>query len=930
MRNTSRAPGRFVFCLSLLVALLLPARASSPRRAEHYSPAPRRVERFDQPEEAQAFFLARRSPDGVSPIDTGWYFDALERMKDMPQHSTALGQVLLSRRRLGIHPEAIGALGTWSWLGPGNIGGRTRALVVVPSNPNILYAGAVGGGVWKSTNAGASWTPLTDFLANIAVTSLAMDPSNANVLYAGTGEGFFNTDAIRGAGIFKTTDGGATWTQLAATANSNFYYVNRLAISPNNTQRVYAATRTGIFRSTDGGASWSQVYTSDLAGGCTDLQIRTDQTSDYMFAAEGNEVQGNILRNTSAEGSGAWSVVYTDPGMGRASISIAPSNQAIVYALTAEVGSGDYHNGLHAVFRSVSNGDPGTWTTQVNNQSATLLNTLLLSNPVTATYQTCGVSLPNAFNNQGWYDNIIKVDPVNPERVWAGGVDLFRSDDGGANWGVTTYWWASQNNPRFAHADQHAIVFHPAYDGAGNQTMYVGNDGGIFRTDNAVSGTTATGTMATCNTGNSSLVWTTLNNNYGATQFFDGAVYPDGKTYFGGAQDNGTVRGTDAGGQNAWSMIWGGDGGYVAVDLTNTNILFAETTHLSIKKSTDGGATFNPSITGITEDSNNFGFITPFVMDPGNPLRLWTAGRSAWRSVDGGANWTAASAPLTTGDFPATAIAVSPQDGNYVLIGRSSGFIRRTTTALSTDSTTAWSQSLPTDPTQVYNSWLAFDPTNKNVAYATYSTFGVPHVWKSVDAGATWTNISGSGNTGIPDIPVLSIVVDPTNTSRLYAGTDLGVFTSIDGGANWMVENTGFANVSTEALVVNGSNLYAFTHGRGAYRVALVAGAQAPAASFTFTPASPRLGQSVQFTDTSTNSPTAWSWSFGDGATSSAQNPTHVYTASGTYTVSLTASNSGGPGATNRSLTVAPEPVGRGHLSPIARTGTLSPVSGRH
>ena len=236
---------------------------------------------------------------------------------------------------------------------------------------------------------------------------------------------------------------------------------------------------------------------------------------------------------------------------------------------------------------------------------------------------------------------------------------------------------------------------------------------------------------------------------------------------------------------------------------------------------------------------------------------------------------------------------------------------------------------LPANFTQPYNSWLAFDPTNKNVAYATYSTFGVPHVWKSIDAGAAWTNISGSGNTGIPDIPVLSIVVDPTNTSRLYVGTDLGVFTSIDGGANWMVENTGFANVSTEALAILGTNLYAFTHGRGAYRVSLVGGTPAPAASFTFTPASPQLGQTVQFTDTSTNSPTAWSWSFGDGATSAAQNPAHLYTASGTYTVSLTASNSGGSGSTTRSLTVAPEPVGRGHALPIPRTRVRPPIGGR-
>jgi hypothetical protein len=833
MSDIRVSASRSLFLIGICVAALLPVSGGIPFRSSRGEKAGESLalsldaRGFDEPEEASAFFLAKRSPDGKSPIDMNLYVEALVRVRDMPQYSTALARVLPSRRELGARAKSADVLGTWSWLGPGNVGGRTRALVINPNNPNVIYAGAVGGGVWKTTDGGASWAPLSDLFPNIAVTALVMDPANPSVLYAGTGEGFFNTDAIRGAGIFKTTDAGATWTRLAATNSANFYFVNRLAISPINTQRIYAATRAGIFRSVDGGASWTQVYTSNLSGGCTDLQIRTDQSTDYLFAAEGNMTQGNILRNTDAGGAGAWTVVFTEAGMGRASIAIAPSSQATVYALAAEIGTGNYHNGLHAVYRSASNGDPGTWETRVSNLSPTYLNTLLLTNPRDASWANCGVNRVVAFMNQGWYDNIIKVDPVNPNRVWAGGIDLFRSDDGGANWGLASYWWAGQGNPRLAHADHHAIVFHPSYNGSGNQTMYVGSDGGIFRTDNAASGTTATGTTGPCNTGNSGLAWTPLNNNYGVTQFYDGTVYPDGKTYFGGTQDNGTDRGTDAGGANAWNQIFSGDGGCVAVDPTNTNVLFAETTHLSLVKSTNGGGTFAAATNGITESSDNFGFIAPFAMDPGNPARLWTAGRSAWRTVDGGATWTAASAALTTGDFPATAIAVSPQDSNYVLIGRSSGFIGRTTTGLANDATTSWGQALPTDPTQVYNSWLAFDPNNKNVAYATYSTFGVPHVWKSTDAGATWTNISGSGNTGIPDVPVLSIAVDPDNGSRLYVGTDIGVFTTIDGGANWMVENTGFAAVSTESLKIVGGKLYAFTHGRGAYRVALAGGGNA-------------------------------------------------------------------------------------------------------
>jgi PKD repeat protein len=398
------------------------------------------------------------------------------------------------------------------------------------------------------------------------------------------------------------------------------------------------------------------------------------------------------------------------------------------------------------------------------------------------------------------------------------------------------------------------------------------------------------------------IVWNSLNNNYGVTQFYHGLPYPDGATYFGGTQDNGTNRGSDAGGPNGWTRLIGGDGGYVAVDPANTSVLYGETTNLSLRKSTDSGATFKSATDGITEPSSQFGFITPFVMDPASSQRLWIGGRMPWRTTDGGTTWSQAGSAFTTGNFPATAIAVAPTDGNYVLFGLKNGFVSRTTTALTNTSATDWAQVLPT-PVQAYNSWLTFDPANKNVAYATFSTFGVPHVWKSTDAGATWASINGSGSTGIPDIPVHCIVVNPGSTDRLYVGTDLGVFTSTDGGGSWLVENTGFANVVTEALALSGTSLFAFTHGRGAFRVALASSSTPPSANFTYA-ADPKAGQPVQFTDTSTGLPTSWSWNFGDGGTSTAQNPTHTFVL-GSYQVSLTASNAGGPNTKTQTVVVS-------------------------
>ena len=242
---------------------------------------------FDQPAEANEYFLLKRSPDGRSAIQVQRYLDAIDRAKRMPQYSTANKTTLPSQIQIqsaDIEPQSLGA---WTPLGPGNIGGRTRALLINPTNPEVMYAAGVAGGVWKSTNAGRAWTPLADVLSNIAFCSLAFDTLNPEVIYAGTGEGFFASDNVRGAGIFKTTDGGTTWTFLSSTSTEDFFFVNDIIVSPNDHLRVYAATRTGVWRSTNGGQSWARSLNplndggSTVNGGCLDLAIRTDQTSDY-------------------------------------------------------------------------------------------------------------------------------------------------------------------------------------------------------------------------------------------------------------------------------------------------------------------------------------------------------------------------------------------------------------------------------------------------------------------------------------------------------------------------------------------------------------------------------------------------------------------------------------------------------------------------
>lgn len=785
--------------------------------------------RYDRPADAQEYLRARRAPAGEKQVPVERYLKALRQMESMPQYSIPRRAVLPSRAELagkGIsYAVEASSLGSWSALGPGNIGGRTRALLIHPTNVQIMYAAGVGGGVWKTTNGGASWAPLGDFLANITVSSLAMSPKNPDVLYAGTGEGFFNGDALRGGGIFKTTDGGATWTQLAGTTGSDFHYVNDIVVSASRPSRVYAATRTGVWRSLNSGATWSKVHAVDVFGGCLDLALRTDRATDIVFASCGTFEQATVYRNTAAQGNGAWTSVLSDPGMGRTVLAIAPSNQNILYALAASNQNNQFLDGLHGVFRSTNGG--ATWTAQVRNTSPRKLDRTLLSNPIIAFLEEC-FGAEGGFINQGWYDNVIAVDPKDPNRVWAGGIDLFRSDDAGKSWGLASYWWAQLEDgsylPSYSHADQHVIAFHPRYNGTTNRTMFVGGDGGIYKTRNARAATQRK-TAGVCDPFEGEVEWESLNNGYAVTQFYHGLPYPDGATYFGGTQDNGTVRGDDAGGAEQWGEILGGDGAFVAVDPTNTDVLYASTPGLALRKSTDGGLTFTRVTTGITESPANFLFVTPYVMDPTNPQRLWIGGSQLWRTDDGAASWNAASGVVASDDFPfVSAIAVAPSDSNRVLAGTVEGFIHRNDAALSATGNTRWQRNRPRNG---WVSWLAHDPVDPNIAYATFSSFGGgAHVWKSTDGGASWSALDGTGAGTLPDIPVNSIAIDPANRSHLYIGTDVGVFSSIDGGQTWMVENTGFANAPAWALAIQtgtggARTLFAFTHGRGVWRTAL-------------------------------------------------------------------------------------------------------------
>jgi hypothetical protein len=798
---------------ALLVSLALVACSSSNRRGEPAQEGASGAQQvhFDQPGEAAEFYLRKRLGPGMSAIPVERLLQGYEQMKGMTQYASSTGQSFANKSDALLRaPEQV--LAAWSELGPGNIGGRTRAIVIDPTTPNTMYAGGVGGGVWKSTNGGASWAAVSDSMANIAVVSLAMDPSNPSILYAGTGEGSNNIDAIRGAGIFKSTDAGASWTQLASTTSSNFHFVNDLLVAPSNSQLVVAATGSGIFVSTNGGTSFTQRSSETR---CLDLAVTTIAATDTWLAACGNFGQGKVLRTTDTT---TWpQTLGADPldaGMGRTAVAIRgtrayaiASSRVAGFDRTGD-GNGDYLHQLHAFFRSDDGGL--TWTATVRNNDVHHGNTMLLSGYFNCATLGLGIG-------QGWYDIAVAIDPANSDFVWVGGVNLFRSADGGFNWG----------RGDAIHPDHHFITFHPQYDGNANQIMFNGQDGGIYRSNNgrAAVAMLPNTTGGNCTPATPAVTWSSLNNGYAVTQFYHGTAYPDGTSYFAGAQDNGVNRGTDAAGPNAWSYLTCGDGGYTAIDPGNTNTLYAGCQNVDLRKSTNGGGAFGNGDNGINAGEGS-AFIPPFTMDPNNSQRLWFGGTRAWRTDDGAANWVGASTLFNAGSDQVTAIAVATGNSNLVLMGGRSGSsrIHRTTTATTATSATAWTSIAING----YVAALAFAPSDSNIAYAAISTFGVPHVLKSIDGGATWNSASGSGGGALPDVPALGIVVHPTDPNRVFVGTDIGVFVTLDGGANWAAELTSFPNVSTEWLQIigtgNAAQLFAFTHGRGTFKLSLASG----------------------------------------------------------------------------------------------------------
>lgn len=692
------------------------------------------------------------------------------------QHSNSiLGVFLAIRCSVPLVAEITKDLGP-APISTGNFTGRVSAIACSPTDPNRFFVGGADGGVWRTTDGGANWTPLTDQMPTTATGALALDPTNENILYVGTGEANFANHSRYGLGILKTTDGGDTWTQLAASTFAG-RCISRIIVSPSNPQTLFASVTTaggfpalaaaknhpqrngplGVFRSDDGGVNWTQ-----LSGGLPTTLSATDLTMDaannsVLYAAIGHIFgagQNGIYKTT--DGGTTWSLLaggLPTANVGRISLAVALTNSQRLYALIAH--SADASGGGAGVLGGYRSDNGGaTWTS------------LTVPSDLQATY--------------GWYLSFVVVAPADPNSVYFGGLDMIRSTNAGANW--------SYVSP--PHDDCHALAF----DAAGN--LISGNDGGADRSFNG-------GTS-----------WTSLNNGLAIIQCYAGlSSHPtDANLYYAGMQDNGSNRRSND--SRSWSQVLGGDGGWTQLDqLAPTRILVEYQGSGSLYRSTNGGASFNFSGSGISGGDRNC-FVSPFLLDPTNSNLAYYGTYRLYRSINGGANWSVLSGDLSNGSGSIRSLAIAPSNPTNLYAATNDGNVLVSTN--SGANFTVIQSGNPGWPRVTHE--LTIDPNDAATLYLAGAAFGADQIRRTRDRGQNWETLDG----GLPDVPVNVIAIDTRAGGLvLYAGTDAGLLRSIDGGMNWAKFGRELPNAPVVDLLIDfpRDRISVSTQGRGVWQI---------------------------------------------------------------------------------------------------------------
>ena len=734
----------------------------------------------------QAFMDPRVYPSGQRPNPT----------------SLSMGMEQI-QQSWGSTSTGASGIGQWTPVGPFNGNpiqgiGRINVVAFHPTESNVVFAGAPAGGLWKTTDNGTTWNTNTDLLPNLGVSGIAIDPMNPDTMYLATGDR--DGGDTYSTGVLKSTDGGTSWKPTGLTLQlTNYARLTGMVIHPNQTQHLVVSTRSGIYRTTNGGANWSVVQ-----GGSFQSLSMVPGAPHLLYA--GTESNGKVW--FSRDFGATWSQIIGNglplSGPTRCEVATTGADSNYVYALF-----GASNNGLYGVYRSTDRG--ANWS-QMHSASPNLMD-----------WSTNG----SGAGGQAWYDLAIAVSPINKDDLLVGGVNIWKSINGGANFSLSAHWYGGGGVSN-VHADQHWFKFRP-----GTTELWVGNDGGVYVSPN----------------GGVNNNWQMRSSGLAVSQYYKIATTPVNPSWtLAGSQDNGTHLN-----KTSWARVRGGDGMDCGMDPGNELVMYASIYYGDFDKSNNGGASFNAPFNLPPSGSGNW--VTPFLVSRHSGSVLYAGFTRVWKSTNGGVSFAATSTNTLLGSDNIDVLAESPSNPN-VLFAAINQYLFR-----STNGGQNWTQ-LSGGPGSHVISDIAVDPNDPmHIAVCRSGYVAGQKVFESFNGGTSYSNITGL----LPNIPANAIAFEPGGNNMIYVATDLGMFVRDNLLGDWVPFNAGLPNVIVNDIeILSGPRTVRIgTYGRGVWQSPFAGDLlKRPTAALRSSPASTcGLGDTIQLQDASVGLVTAWNWS---------------------------------------------------------------------
>jgi len=738
--------------------------------------------------------------------------------------------------------EPLDTLSSWRLVGPSGTPrslwdslqrsgiGRVNCMAIHPRDSSILYAGSASGGLWKSTSQGDYWFPVTDKLAQLGVSSIALDPAHPDTLWLATGDangiGAFGPNLFS-AGIICSHDGGESWKSVGFQFDNAFISIRKLAVHPSDAQWQWATTSIGLFQTKN---AWNSARLI-LSGNFRDIEFHP-QNDDTLYISS-NVLGQSIYR--SIDGGNRFSpAAGIGERAGRVELAVSADEPDWVYAVAADA----YHSGLEGIYLSHNSGSSYEL---VHGPSPNLLGRDLSG---------------DESGGQAWYDLAIASAPEDAEKVFVGGINLWASQNAGQSFDCVSYAELNDFGIPYLHVDQHDIQFciH-----TGN--VFFCNDGGVWKSQA------------------DSLDFMPMNEGLAIAQVYRlGSPLAFTNTLYAGLQDNGTQRYRN----NEWLEVLKGDGMDCLSHRLDSDIVYASQQFGNLSRSVNGGLSWL-NISPLP-NLNRGAWITPLANEPNFPNMIFAGYDRVYKSINGGLVWDAISPQLASSvTLSNLSIAIAPSDPNFIYYSIDNQLFRTTTGGSNQGS--AWVGISPPEldlsitdivvkPTDPYELWISLSGYRDSLK-----------ILHSSDAGNTWNNVSA----GLPNTPANTLVYQAPSFDLLYVGTDVGVFRYDSSQESWLPFGNGLPNVIvTDLELLRETELIrAATYGRGVWESPL---AMSLFADFEALQPFPLPGEPVQFRNLSGGEPQAWTWSFegGNPSSSSLRAPIVRYPQPGTYSVSLT------------------------------------------